>query len=374
MAEPALARPHRHRRVPLGELDRVEALRDRVLQVLRRLVLAEADEALVALVAEDGIRDGRLADVPGGGADRLDVRREVGRDEDAARLVVDDPCAGLGEELVVRLRAPRHDDEVAGRDPAVDRDGLDARAAAAGLDVRGLALAEVDDAHDVDARRLEVGRGREATVVRRHHDRALRRLDRPQVDEAARAVGQHHADEVVAGEDERLLDDTGRDDDALRADLDERVAVRDRHEAVLEEPDRDRGREELDAGVERSLPELGRARAARPVGEERAADGRALVHEDHAVAARRGRRRRLEPRLTAADHEDVGVLVDDLDALAARPVGVELAEAGGAAEDLLVERPELPRPDERLVVEAGRGERAAELVGRPASGRGRASP
>ena len=55
------------------ELDRVEPLGDRVLQVLRRLVLAEADEALVALVAEHGIGNGRLADVAGCGADRLDV-------------------------------------------------------------------------------------------------------------------------------------------------------------------------------------------------------------------------------------------------------------------------------------------------------------
>ena len=59
LAQPPLARPHRHGRVPLGELDRVEPLVDRVLQVLRRLVLAEADEALARPVPSDGRRDGR---------------------------------------------------------------------------------------------------------------------------------------------------------------------------------------------------------------------------------------------------------------------------------------------------------------------------
>ena len=112
VAEPALARPHRHRRVALRELDRVEALGDRVLQVLRRLVLAEADEALVAAVVEDRARHRRLADVAGDGADRLDVVGQVGRDEDAAALVVLDARAGLGEELVVRLRAAGHHDQV----------------------------------------------------------------------------------------------------------------------------------------------------------------------------------------------------------------------------------------------------------------------
>ena len=45
MAEPALAGAHRHGRVALGELDRVEALGDRALHVLLGHVLAEADEA-----------------------------------------------------------------------------------------------------------------------------------------------------------------------------------------------------------------------------------------------------------------------------------------------------------------------------------------
>ena len=45
VAEPALARAHRHGRVALGELDRVEALGERALHVLLGDVLADADEA-----------------------------------------------------------------------------------------------------------------------------------------------------------------------------------------------------------------------------------------------------------------------------------------------------------------------------------------
>src|SRR6185295_6461853 len=57
LAHAALARAHRHGRVALGELDRVVALRDARLDVLRRDVLAEAREALATARAGDGGRD-----------------------------------------------------------------------------------------------------------------------------------------------------------------------------------------------------------------------------------------------------------------------------------------------------------------------------
>src|SRR5215213_1981274 len=50
------------------------------------------------------------------------------------------------------------------------------------------------------------------------------------------------------------------------------------------------------------------------------------------------------------------------------PLGLrlpQLPETGGVTKDLLVERPQTARPDEGLVVEAGRRERAADQVGRP---------
>ena len=84
------------------------------------------------------------------------------------------------------------------------------------LDVRRLALAQVEHADDLDAGRLEVGRGSEAAVVGSEDERSLRRLDRPEVDEPPDALREHHADEVVPGEDERLLDDPARDDDLRR--------------------------------------------------------------------------------------------------------------------------------------------------------------
>ncbi len=49
VAELALAGAHRHRRVALGQLDRVEALGDGALDVLVGHVLADADEALALL-------------------------------------------------------------------------------------------------------------------------------------------------------------------------------------------------------------------------------------------------------------------------------------------------------------------------------------
>ena len=363
VTEPALAGSHRHRRVALGELDRVEALRDRVLQVLRRLVLAEADEALVATVAEDRARHRRLAESPGDGADRLNVLGQVGRDEDAAALVVLDPGPSLREQLVVRLRTARHDDEVGLDETAVDRNLRDLAALRLRFD-RGVALlAEVDDVRDLDACGLEVGGGLEAAVVGCQDDGPLARPDREAVDEAAHGIGQHDADEVIAGEDERLLDDPARHDDAMGAVLDQEVAVGDRHHALLEQADRDRRREQLDARVDRVPAQLGGGADAVAVGEERAAHVVALVdHDDRLAGLRRGDRC-LEPGLAAADHGDIDVAVLNVDALLARAVRVERAEACCAPQELLVERPELAGADERLVVEAGRREGAGELVG-----------
>src|SRR4029079_1805567 len=56
--------------------------------------------------------------------------------------------------------------------------------------------------------------------------------------------------------------------------------------------------------------------------------------------------------LAAADHQHVDVAVHLVEALDAAMVGVELAETGCVAQDLLVERPGPARVDEGLVVEA----------------------
>ena len=72
----------------------------------------------------------------------------------------------------------------------------------------------------------------------------------------------------------------------------------------------------------------------------------------------------LQPGGAAADHEHVGVATAVLGApLALVLVRAQPPEPGGVAEHLLVQRPQAPRPDEGLVVEAERRERAAEQVG-----------
>ena len=145
----------------------------------------------------------------------------------------------------------------------------------------------------------------------------------------------------LPGEDERLLDDPARDDHALGAVLDQQVAVGHGHHALLEEPDRNRGSENLHSRVDRGATKLGSRPDPVAIGEERSSDVIALVDHDDRVARLRCGDRGLETGLAAADHGDVGVPVLDVDALLARAVRVERPEARGAAQELLVERPEL---------------------------------
>ena len=111
----ALAGAHRHGRVALRELDRVEALGDRPLEVLVGDVLADADEALVlaggAVVGRGGNRPAipspvtePTASTPSGSS--------VGTKMPAARVVLD-ARTGLREQGVGRLAAAGHDEQVA---------------------------------------------------------------------------------------------------------------------------------------------------------------------------------------------------------------------------------------------------------------------
>ena len=149
----------------------------------------------------------------------------------------------------------------------------------------------------------------------------------------------------------------------MRPVLEQQVAVGDGNEALLEEADRDRGRQQLDPCLERLRAGARRRRRCRPGGEKRTADVVALVDHDDRLAAPRRRDRRLQSGPPAADHGDVDMAVLDVDTLLPRSVRIERAEPGRAAEELLVERPQLARADERLVVEARRREGAGELVG-----------
>ena len=209
----------------LDELDRVEALLDRVL---RSFVVWSSQKQTKHLspwwprtaagrrARRRRRRRRRPPRRPGG---------KVGRHEDAPRAVVAHPCACLREQLVVRLRAPDMTTRSQGVTRPLTATDSTRAATAAGLDVRGLRLAEVEDADDVDpaaSRSAAAARPRSSAVTTNARSAGLtdHRLTRRRD-----AVGQHHADEVVAREDERLLGDTGRDDDLLGADLDQRVAV-----------------------------------------------------------------------------------------------------------------------------------------------------
>ena len=376
VAEAALARSHRHGRVPLRELDRVEALGDRVLEVLRRLVLAEADEALVAAVVEDRARHGGLADVAADGADRLDVGGQVGGHEHAAAFVVLDPRPSLREQLVVRLRAAGHDEEVGLDVPPVDRHlgNLAALAPAPrSLGCRRSRKSTIRAISTPAASRSAAAC--ETAIVDREDDGTLGGLDREPVDEAPHCVRQHHADEVVAGEDERLLDDPARDDDAVGAELEQEVAVGDRHEALLEQADRDRGREQLDARLDGAAAELRSSadarRGRRAARRRRRSPRRSRRPTRHpAAAAIAASSPAWPPPITATSTWRFSTSTRSC----ARAVRVERTEPGGAAQELLVERPELARPDEGLVVEARRRERARRACRSPASGRACSEP
>src|SRR5204863_4584303 len=76
VAELPLARAHRRCRVALRELDRIEALGDRAVQILDGDVLADADEALVAAAVEARRVPGGLLELTGRGADDLDAGRQ----------------------------------------------------------------------------------------------------------------------------------------------------------------------------------------------------------------------------------------------------------------------------------------------------------
>ena len=74
----------------------------------------------------------------------------------------------------------------------------------------------------------------------------------------------------------------------MRAELQQQVSLRDRYEPLLEEADRDRGREQLDTRVERLALQRGSKFVAGGSGEQRAPDIRPFVdHDDGLTALRR---------------------------------------------------------------------------------------
>ena len=133
----------------------------------------------------------------------------------------------------------------------------------------------------------------------------------------------------------------------------------------VEEAQRGRRRQYLDARLADPGRQLARVAGAL-AGEQRPTKLRAVVDEDHVRSELRRAKGRCHPRDAAADHENVGAAAAVLGApLALGLAPTEPAEACRVAQHLLVQRPQPPRPDEGLVVEAGRGQTLAEDVGAP---------
>ena len=109
------------------------------------------------------------------------------------------------------------------------------------------------------------------------------------------------------------------------------------------------------------------------IGEQRAADLLLLVHQDHARASAAGGERGGQASGAGADDQHVAVGVELVVAVGIG-LGRALAEAGHAADEVLVLHPEALRPHEGLVVEARHEDAVEQAVHRAEiGGRGWAS-
>jgi hypothetical protein len=298
MAEATLAGAHRHGRVALRKLDRVEALGDRPPDVLHGHVFADADEALTAAL-ERRRRNGGGAALARHGADCLHVGREVTGDEDRARRVVFDSGAGLREQGVRGLPTARHDEQIAVDRATVDLHRPNDPAPPTCDDLDRPSAAEAHDLGNVHACVPQVARCGDAVLVRSDHDGSLAGLERPVAHQTSDRAGEHDPDEVVAGKDQRLLDRPGCDDDPLCPEAQQDVSRVHRYESALVDAERAGRRENLDG---------------------RAADSRAwpvdpLVDENDVIPAFRGRPRCRNTCGAASDDEDVRAAMLDVEPL-----------------------------------------------------------
>ena len=146
------------------------------------------------------------------------------------------------------------------------------------------------------------------------------------------------------------------------ADLVQGRALPDGDETV-EVAERRSAGEDLDAGPTGLLGECVRLLVTALPQQPPARLGSFVDEHDVRAALGRGERGRQSGR-AAADDEQIGVPAPVLGTPG--PLGLrlrKLPESGGVAQHPLVHRPQPARADERLVVEAGRRERATERVG-----------
>src|SRR5918995_794216 len=203
---------------------------------------------------------------------------------------------------------------------------------------------EVVDTGDLDPHLSEAVCRLAADLIDRDDGRSLSRLDRPLIDQPADGFRQQDSDQVVAGEEERLLERSCGDHDLLGAIAVEHVSGIDGDEPALPDPESATGGDHLDAGnlvVDRV---------------------EALVDEHDVAALRCVIPGPGETRVASSDHEHVGAPMLAVEPVRALRMRIDAPEAGHVAQETLVQRPRAPRPDHRPVVEPDRGERAAELV------------
>ena len=244
----------------------------------------------------------------------------------------------------------------------------------------GRIAARIDDGADGNAGAGKRRRRAPAAVIVGEDDEVVADRDAIAARIGERRAGEHDARRVVAGEDEGPFERAGRKHDVLRLDppmplpglraaLRRDLLHRAEDVVVVIAVDRD-ARELADVGelVQRGIgaeePVAGGLLADLVLKVERAAERRAFLAEDDARAGlARGKRRREAGRAAAHDEH----VAEGVGGLVAVGVGGEarLAEAGGAADERLVEH---PRPaegaDEGLVVEARREERREPAVDR----------
>ena len=207
-------------------------------------------------------------------------------------------------------------------------------------------------------------RGVQPGIGHARHDRALAHGDTVERGEPTSSTGEHHPREIVLGEDERLVDRPRGGHVGGRPHLMQGVPLPDRHQPV-EEAQRGAARQHLDAHRPHLVGQLARPLVV-ALGERPPARLHVFVAEHH-IGAQLGRaQRRGEAGEPATHDEHVAMAAPVLRApLPLRLRLAQLAEPSGVPQHLLVQRPPATRPDEGLVVEAGRRERPAELVGGP---------
>ena len=210
-----------------------------------------------------------------------------------------------------------------------------------------------------DAGGQQIGGHRPAVLVGGNDDRPRPRRHAIEANETLRRAAEHDAGQVVIAEQQRLLVGSGGVDDRPGADLIEQFAVvadrrGDGGQPVLLERAQDGGvGQHSHAGVGGDSFDEALQRRTVVVGAvaQMAAQGRVLVDEQDAQPLFGRGAGGGQPGRPAADHSYVGVQVL-LRVVNRRHIGINRPQSGGAAQHLLVSRPQRRRVDERLVVEA----------------------